>query len=173
MNVDFPSQVGSNSSGFLRNNYSDYLIVAFVAILLASVVGKLGDHNLEKNRPPFAPPRDLAILIWAFALAFLAMGVYRGASCVDPARATTINILFFLQIIFFIAWTVVYQRFNDYVNTLWSGFILIVLGLATIFFLWQVRNIQAIILVLIYLVWVGYEVFNSWHIMKRCAQNNS
>ena len=148
-----------------------YLLAVLIAVLLAFILGGINNPALERNRPPLALPGNVAALIWIVALAFLAMGIYYGTFCVDLATAAIINFLFALQLIFFVAWFFVYQRFGDFNNSFWAGIILFVLGLATLFFLWQAGARQASILVLLYLIWVGYEVFISWQALRRGGQN--
>ena len=154
-----------------RGAFWGYLLSALVALLLAGIVGGINNSALERNRPPFALPRNVAALVWIVALALLAMGIYYGTFSVDMATAGIINILFFLQLIFFVAWSLVYQRFGDLNNSFWAGVILFILGLATLYFLWQAGARQASILVLLYLVWLGYEVFISWQALRRSGQN--
>ncbi len=154
-----------------RGAFWGYLLSVLITVLLAFILGGINNPALERNRPPFALPSNISALIWVVALAFLAMGVYYGTFCVDMATAAIINLLFVLQLIFFVAWFVVFQRFGDFNNSFWAGIILFILGLATLFFLWQAGARQASILVILYLVWLGYNVFVSWQALQRGGQN--
>lgn len=168
---DVVSQYDINLVLVQRGAFWSYLLAILVALLLAGIIGGINNPTLERNRPPFALPRNLASLVWIVALALLAMGIYYGTFCVDMATAAIINILFILQLIFFVAWSFVYQRFGDLNNAFWAGIILFILGLATLFFLWQAGAVQASILVLFYLVWLGYEIAVTFYALKRSGQN--
>ena len=139
-----------------------YLLAVLIAVLLAFILGGINNPALERNRPPLSIPGNITALIWIVALAFLAMGIYYGTFSVDLATAAIINFLFILQLVFFMAWFFVYQRFGDFNNAFWAGIILFVLGLATLFFLWQAGARQASILVLLYLIWIGYNIVVAW-----------
>ena len=145
-----------------RGAFWGYLFVAIITLLLASIIAGINNPALERNRPAYALPRDVAAFVWILALPLLALGIYYGTFCVDEGTAAIINILFFLQLLFFVAWALVYQRFGDFNNALWAGIFLFIMGLATLYFLWQAGATQASVLVLLYLIWLGYEVFILW-----------
>lgn len=144
-----------------------YLLTILVTISLAFILGGVSNANLERNRGPFSLPRNWAALIWILALAFLVVGIYYGTFCIDLLTAGALNLLLILQLIFFVAWFVTYYRFGDFTSAFWGGLILILLALATLFFLWQAGAFQSSILVIIYLAWLLYEVVILYYSTKH------
>jgi tryptophan-rich sensory protein len=155
------------SEALRRNAFWGYALVIIVTLILAAI---LGNQPNSRPRPPYGLPRNYDRLVWFVALILLALGVYYGTLCANLATGALINLFFILQLIFFLAWTLVYDRFDDLNASFWAGVVVFLLGLATLFFLWQAGAIQASILVLIYLVWVGYEVFVIWDCLRKGGQ---
>lgn len=162
---------GIISPNIQRNAFWGYLFVILITLLIAGTLGGISNTSSEKYRPVYALPQNVAFLIWFVALVFLAVGVYYGTFHTNAMTAGLLNILFMLQLVFFVIWFFVYNRFGDYNSAFWAGIILFILGLATLFFLWNAGQMQGSILVLLYLIWVGYQIFISWSSLNRNGQN--
>ena len=155
--------------GLQRNALWGYLFAVLLTVIFAYILGGF-NNNFDTSNLQGIIPDGWSSLIWILALVFLALGVYYATFCVDLVTAGVINSLLVLQLLFFIAWFIVFQRFGDFTSAFWAAIILLVLALATLFFLWQAGAYQASFFVIIYLIWLGYALWLTWQYLQQNGQ---
>lgn len=148
-----------------------YFFTTLVVYLFALIVGGINNNNFNNVRPSFSVSANANTVLWAIALFVLALGTYYGSY--NEEMTMILGLLFGLQLFFFIAYFVVFQRFADYTDAFWALVIIFILGLGSLWVLFSCGCTQAAVLVLLYVIWVGYELAVTYQAMKNSGQGFS